>query len=86
MGKWLGPPHGEIARCGAQNRKGQECGQYAMANGRCRFHGGLSTGARRPHRPIKHGLYTKQSILENQTINRFIGGCRESLDELGSDV
>lgn len=34
------------ACCGARTRQGGECGQLAMANGRCRFHGGLSTGPR----------------------------------------
>ncbi len=32
--------------CGARTRQGGICGQVAMANGRCRFHGGLSTGPR----------------------------------------
>ena len=32
-------------RCGAKKRrKGTPCGSPAMANGRCRIHGGLSTG------------------------------------------
>jgi hypothetical protein len=32
-------------RCGAKKRgKGTPCGSPAMANGRCRLHGGLSTG------------------------------------------
>jgi hypothetical protein len=31
--------------CGAKNRQGMPCGQKAVyLNGRCRFHGGLSTG------------------------------------------
>ena len=34
------------ACCGARTRQGGECGQLAMANGRCRYHGGLSTGPR----------------------------------------
>jgi hypothetical protein len=33
-------------RCGARSRSGCPCRQPAMANGRCRFHGGKSTGAR----------------------------------------
>ena len=31
-------------RCGAQNRAGTACQSPAMGNGRCRLHGGLSTG------------------------------------------
>ena len=32
------------ARCGAKTRAGGECRGPAMANGRCKLHGGLSTG------------------------------------------
>ena len=35
-------------RCGAHTRCGGSCRQPAMANGRCRMHGGLSTGPRTP--------------------------------------
>lgn len=35
-----------LALCGARTRQGGECRHFAMANGRCRFHGGLSTGPR----------------------------------------
>src|SRR5206468_8164704 len=35
-------------RCGARTRAGCACRQPAMANGRCRLHGGLSTGPRTP--------------------------------------
>jgi hypothetical protein len=33
-------------RCGARTRTGCSCRQPAMANGRCRMHGGMSTGPR----------------------------------------
>src|SRR5690625_5197339 len=32
-------------RCGAKTRSGTSCKNYAMPNGRCRLHGGKSTGA-----------------------------------------
>lgn len=32
--------------CGARTRQGGSCGQLAMPNGRCRYHGGMSTGPR----------------------------------------
>jgi hypothetical protein len=35
-------------RCGARTRCGGTCRQPAMKNGRCRMHGGLSTGPRTP--------------------------------------
>jgi hypothetical protein len=44
-----GNPAGDFLaapRCGARTRAGCACRQPAMANGRCRFHGGLSTGPR----------------------------------------
>ncbi|WP_428977804.1 HGGxSTG domain-containing protein [Lichenibacterium minor] len=33
-------------QCGARTRQGGACGNLGMTNGRCRFHGGLSTGPR----------------------------------------
>ena len=44
-----GNPSGDFLaapRCGAQTRAACPCRQPAMANGRCRMHGGKSTGAR----------------------------------------
>ena len=35
-------------RCGAKTRKGTPCKAPAMKNGRCRMHGGKSTGPRTP--------------------------------------
>lgn len=31
-------------KCAAKTRRGMPCKVYAMSNGRCRLHGGLSTG------------------------------------------
>jgi CheY-like chemotaxis protein len=50
---WLrnGNPPGDLSkakRCGAGTRSGQACRGPAMANGRCRMHGGSSTGPRTP--------------------------------------
>jgi hypothetical protein len=49
-------------RCGARTRSGTACQQPAMRNGRCRMHGGTSTGPRTPEglarctaAPTKHG-------------------------------
>ena len=44
-------------RCLARTRRGTECQSPAMPNGRCRIHGGLSTGAPIGNRnAYKHGL------------------------------
>ena len=34
------------SRCGAQTRQGRPCQRKKLANGRCRNHGGMSTGPR----------------------------------------
>lgn len=47
-------------RCGSRCRTtGQPCRNAAMSNGRCRMHGGRSTG-----RPVIHGRYTKLALAE----------------------
>jgi len=35
-----------VPRCGARTRKGTPCKCKALPNGRCKHHGGLSTGPR----------------------------------------
>jgi hypothetical protein len=35
-----------VKLCGARTRQGRPCIATALANGRCRIHGGLSTGAK----------------------------------------
>jgi hypothetical protein len=50
---WLknGNPPGDVStarRCGAKTRRATACQGPAMRNGRCRIHGGLSTGPRTP--------------------------------------
>jgi hypothetical protein len=60
-------------RCGARTRKGTPCQCPAMKNGRCRLHGGLSTGPKtvagieRIRQAVtKHGFYTKAAVLQRQ--------------------
>ena len=48
--------------CGAKCKGStQTCQSQAMANGRCRIHGGLSTGA-----PIKHGQRSKAAVTQRK--------------------
>jgi hypothetical protein len=84
-----GNPPGDFAkapRCGAKNRRGTPCRCPAMPNGRCRLHGGLSTGARTPEgierirRAVtKHGRYSKQARAERQHYRMLFRHCRETL-------
>jgi hypothetical protein len=67
-----GNPGGDFLaapRCGARTRAGCSCRQPAMANGRCRFHGGKSTGprtqagrARARSNRLVHGLRSAELI------------------------
>jgi|SRR5882724_2295320 len=56
-------------RCGARTRSGECCRQPAMKNGRCRMHGGLSTGPRTADGRARcaaarrtHGFYSAEMV------------------------
>lgn len=56
--------------CGAKRRDGSACQRPGLKNGRCEWHGGLSTGARTPegkqairHATWKHGRRSAESRL-----------------------
>lgn len=47
-------------RCGAKTRSGKPCRKWALANGRCRLHGGKSTGPPKGSRnALTHGIYAQ---------------------------
>ena len=89
-----GNPPGDFSkapRCGAKNRRGTPCQCPAMPNGRCRLHGGLSTGAKTTAgieaircARTKHGYYSKTRVEER---NREIPGIatEESSTRIGSE-
>lgn len=70
---WLknGNPPGDLSKartCGAKTRRGTACRGPAMTNGRCRMHGGPSTGPRtaagleRSRRARwRHGVYSRET-------------------------
>jgi len=67
------------ARCGAHCRStGNPCLNFPMPNGRCRMHGGKSTG-----RPISHGYYTQEAIIQRQQLNELIGEINRLSEQLG---
>lgn len=58
--------------CGAKTRSGTPCKNRAMKNGRCRMHGGKSTGAppakiKKNKNARKHGLFAK--YLPQETLD-----------------
>jgi hypothetical protein len=79
----------KAARCGAKTRRGTWCQCPAMKNGRCRLHGGLSTGPKtaegieRIRRAVtKHGNYTKRAMTERAEYRELLRACREMLADL----
>src|ERR1022692_120736 len=91
---WLknGNPPGDpntAPRCGAKTRRGTACQAPAMSNGRCRMHGGASTGprtqeglARSRRSRWKHGLYSSEARAEQKRIRELIRKSRELLKRL----
>jgi hypothetical protein len=74
------------ARCGAKTRRGTPCQCPAMRNGRCRLHGGLSTGPKtaegieRIRRAVtKHGNYSKRAKGERAEYRELLRACRKML-------
>lgn len=70
-----------LKECGARakTKDYKPCRQYALLNGRCRFHGGESTGAKTPEGRrklkevnIKHGFYTAEAIAERRAARTLI--------------
>lgn len=81
----------KAARCGAKTRRGTPCQCPAMANGRCRLHGGLSTGPKtaagieRIRRAVtKHGYYSKSATEERRQGRAELRALREAIAVLGT--
>ena len=67
----------DAPRCGAKTRKKTPCMAPAMRNGRCRMHGGKSTGAPKGNQnALKHGRYTTVAIEERRMIRELVNYCR----------
>ena len=64
-------------RCGARTRSVRPCLSPAMPNGRCRMHGGLSTGAPRGNQnALKHGFYSAEAISRRRSMAILIRSVR----------
>jgi hypothetical protein len=81
-----------VERCGATSKRtGQPCRGPAMANGRCRCHGGKSTGPRTPEgaerarqAALRHGFYTAAAKAERLGARSALVGLRAALLSLRS--
>lgn len=75
-------------RCGARTRQAGVCRQPAMPNGRCRLHGGKSTGPRttegieriRASRTI-HGRYSADSRKLAELVRMLKAGAKSVIEE-----
>lgn len=77
--------------CGARARRNdnQPCRQPAMKNGRCRMHGGKSTGPkteegkrRSATAAIKHGHYTKEAIAERKMMSAMLRAWSDDIGDI----
>ncbi|MCP4611080.1 MAG: hypothetical protein GY845_20415 [Planctomycetes bacterium] len=80
-------------RCGAMTRKGTSCLASAMTNGRCRMHGGKSTGPRTQEglelsrkANFKHGFYSFELLEERKFIRQILRDSREILEQVENKV
>jgi hypothetical protein len=66
--------------CGAKTRSGGPCQTPAMTNGRCRSHGGLSTGAPKGNRNAwKHGYYSAAAAGQRKLMRNLLESCGDNL-------
>jgi hypothetical protein len=82
-------PSGDFSkaeRCGAKTRRRTHCQCPAMKNGRCRLHGGLSTGPKtaegieRIRQAVtKHGRYSMAAQAERRYVKTLLKECRTTL-------
>lgn len=91
---WLknGNPTGDFLkapRCGAKTRRGTSCMGPAMKNGRCRMHGGCSTGprtieglARSKKANWKHGWFSKKVMEERYYLRQLFRESRTLIESL----
>lgn len=79
-------PHATNGRCNAKTRSGAKCKSFPMKNGRCRMHGGKSTGPKtkegleRSRRAnFKHGKYSKESKILNRKLKELLETIKNNL-------
>ena len=76
-------------RCGVSRKyDGCPCQGPAMANGRCRFHGGKGTGPKTPEgaerarqAALRHGFYTAEAEAERRIARSALSGLRAAPGE-----
>jgi hypothetical protein len=76
-------------RCGAKKRISGNCSQPAMHNGKCRLHGGLSSGAktlsgkqRCREARLKHGYYSAETIAQRKHIKSTLKQVKQLIEAI----
>ena len=70
-------------RGGAMTRSMTPCQSPAMANGRCRMHGGPSPGAPKGNtNALKHGCYTAKAIARRQNVTALLRVMKDLVKEV----
>ena len=87
-----GNPSGDPSkapRCGARTRRKSKCMSPAMRNGRCRMHGGASTGPKTKsgkrnsaRANLRHGRFQRSAIEARKRTANFFRQCKRVLREM----
>ena len=92
--EWRFGPDWPGQRCGAKTRQGTACQRPAnKKNGRCRLHGGASTGARTEEgrarisaANLRHGRFTKDKLEKQRTSAAKGREIRKELRQMERDL
>ena len=77
-----GDGSGGSRKCDAKTRRGTRCRSASMENGRCRMHGGTSTGAPKGNRNAwKHGKYSKETVQARRLVQALAHIAKAGLPE-----
>lgn len=68
-------------QCGAKTRQGAPCKAPAMPNGKCRIHGGLSTGSPGHQNNLKHGIYARTVREDERELHAEMRASVGSVDD-----
>lgn len=74
----------KLPKCTAKAKStGQRCGQPAMKNGKCFWHGGKSSGPPQGNQnALTHGLYTSDRERLRKQISELLAAARDTLKQL----
>jgi hypothetical protein len=79
-------------RCGARTRRETLCQAPGMANGRCRLHGGKSTGPRTAEGLArcraarwKHGRYSRKALAETRRVQALLKASEDLITAIWKD-